>query len=141
MSKFKSGLEHRFHTHLKDLEYEVTKVPYVSKHTYTPDFKLAENLFVETKGLFTSADRTKHLLVRDQNPQVKILFVFQNPFQTLSKKSKTTYADWCEANQFKWLHIDQVKDHTPASLIDILQGGIYNRMTNPKKHRNFWEKK
>lgn len=31
-----------------------------------------------------------------------IRFVFQNPKNKLYKRSKTTYADWCDKHGFKW---------------------------------------
>jgi hypothetical protein len=70
--------------------------------TYTPDFILSNGIIIETKGLFTSSDRKKHLAVREQHPQLDIRFVFQRAANRLSKQSKTTYADWCNKNGFKW---------------------------------------
>lgn len=119
-TRYRSGLERAFAAKFPDLPYEPTRLPYSVTHTYTPDFSLGENLWVETKGLFTSADRTKHLYVRKTHPNQKVLFVFQQPEKTLSKKSKTTYADWCNLNGFKWLHIDQALRMSKEQLIQHL---------------------
>ena len=54
----------------------------------------------ETKGRFIEADRTKHKLIAKQHPDIDIRFMFQNPREKLYKKSKATYADWCEKNDF-----------------------------------------
>lgn len=79
-------------------EYEENTIKYTipeSKHKYTPDFRLPNGIYVETKGRFLAADRKKHLLIKDQHPQIEIRFLFQNSRARISKKSKTTYADWC----------------------------------------------
>lgn len=85
-------------------EYEKTKIKYhVSKDcTYTPDFKLADGSFIEVKGLFTSADRVKHLVVKEQHPTLNIRFLFDNAEKKLSKTSKTTYGDWCRKHGFQY---------------------------------------
>jgi len=43
------------------------------------------------------------LLTREQNPGVVFIMVLQNASLTLSKRSKTTYAMWCEKNGFEWV--------------------------------------
>jgi len=67
---------------------------------YTPDFKLPNGIIVETKGRFDTADRQKHILIKQQHPDLDIRFVFSNPRSRISKKSQTTYAMWCEKNGF-----------------------------------------
>lgn len=106
MPKFRSKFEATFARQLKDAsikyDYEPEKILYSIVHNYTPDFKLAENVFIETKGLWTGNDRNKHKHVRDQNPDIKILLVFQDPFRSLSKKSKTTYVSYCDKLGWAW---------------------------------------
>jgi hypothetical protein len=106
---FKSGLEDSVSQQIESkgikVEYETEKVNYTipaSLHTYNPDFKLPNGIRVETKGRFVLADRKKHILVKEQNPQLDIRFVFTNSKNKINKKSKTTYADWCEKNGFKY---------------------------------------
>jgi hypothetical protein len=106
---FKSGLEEnisqQIESHGIKVEYETEKVPYIipaSNHTYSPDFKLPNGIRVETKGRFVAADRKKHLLVKEHNPHLDIRFVFSNSKNKISKKSKTTYGDWCEKNGYKY---------------------------------------
>lgn len=83
--------------------YEPTRLAYLKKHTYLPDFWLdKQNFFIETKGYFLPQDRTKHLLVREQNPNTDVRFVFQQPNNKLSKRSRTTYAEWCDKHGFLW---------------------------------------
>lgn len=84
-----------------DYEYEKFKIKYVGKpRTYTPDFRLSNGIIVETKGRFIPSDRTKHLLVKEQHPELDIRFVFSNSNQRLSKISTQTYGGWCERHGF-----------------------------------------
>lgn len=71
-------------------------------HTYTPDFVLPNGIIIEAKGLFEREDRQKHLLIKEQYPNLDIRFVFQNPKLKLYKGSKTTYGDWADKNGFLW---------------------------------------
>lgn len=106
---FKSGLEETISNQISDkgieVKYESETVAYTipaSEHTYHPDFKLPNGIFVETKGRFVIADRKKHLLIKSQHPELDIRFVFTNSKNKINKKSKTTYADWCIKNGFKY---------------------------------------
>ena len=105
---FRSGLEERIATELETesvvFEFEETKLEYTKPqkvHTYTPDFYLPkQEIFIETKGLFTSADRQKMRLVKEQHPDLDIRFIFNNSKSRISKKSKTTYGMWCDKYGF-----------------------------------------
>jgi len=99
---YRSGLEEDLDATLKkvgvDGQYEQHKIKYVkpeTQHTYTPDFRLPNGIFIETKGRFVVEDRKKHILIKSQHPELDIRFVFQNSRNKLRKGSKTTYADWC----------------------------------------------
>lgn len=104
---FRSGLEARIGGQLEDLgvdyEFETKKIKYVrpeQRATYTPDFVLPNGIIIEAKGRFITKDRQKHLLIKDQFPELDIRFVFSNPAQKIGKGSKTSYADWCEKKGF-----------------------------------------
>lgn len=106
---FKSGLEENIYEQISGkgipVQYESEQVSYIvpaSEHTYHPDFKLPNGIIVETKGRFVLADRKKHLLVKQQHPELDIRFVFSNSKNKINKKSKTTYGIWCEKNGFKY---------------------------------------
>jgi hypothetical protein len=106
---FKSGLEESISNQIDSkgikVEYETEKVSYsipVSEHTYHPDFLLPNGIFIETKGRFVIADRKKHILIKTQHPELDIRFVFTNSRNKINKSSKTTYADWCKKNGFKY---------------------------------------
>ena len=103
---FRSRLEKRVASALEgagvDYSYESQKLKYLRPQTYTPDFVLPNGIMLEVKGYFEGSDRTKHLLVREQNPDADVRFVFQNANTTLNKNSKTTYGQWCDDNGFEW---------------------------------------
>ena len=106
---FKSGLEEIISNQINDkgikVEYETEEVTYsipASEHTYHPDFRLPNGIYVETKGRFVIADRKKHLLIKAQHPELDIRFVFSNSRNKINKGSKTTYADWCTKHGFKF---------------------------------------
>ena len=107
-TKFRSGFEADFARDLYDrnikASYETNKIRYVPPvRTYTPDFFIEDHdFYVETKGLFSSEDRAKHLLIQKQHPDLDIRFIFMNSKKRLSKKSKTTYAQWCDKHGFKY---------------------------------------
>lgn len=85
------------------LSYETVSVKYQRKpQTYTPDFELPNGILIESKGRFTATDRTKMLLVKEQNPGLDIRLVFQNPNVKLTKASKTTYGDWSTKHGYQW---------------------------------------
>lgn len=104
---YRSGLEESVDAILKqtgiDGQYEQHKVLYtipLSYHEYTPDFRLPNGIFIETKGRFVIEDRKKHLLIKQQHPEIDIRFVFQNSKNKIRKGSPTTYADWCKKHGF-----------------------------------------
>ena len=100
---FRSGLEDKVSKQLEgkgiQFDYELWKIPYVvpaSNHMYTPDFLLPNGIFIETKGLWESDDRKKHLLIREQFPELDIRLVFSSSRTKLYKESPTSYGEWCE---------------------------------------------
>ena len=103
---FRSGLEQKVADLLVDLgvkyEYESTKIPYVIHFSYCPDFVLPNGVWLETKGYWDAADRRKIKAVKQQNPEIDLRMVFQAPYNTISKKSKTTYAKYCEKLGIPW---------------------------------------
>tara|TARA_R100000008_G_scaffold69882_1_gene47320 strand:- start:41 stop:463 length:423 start_codon:yes stop_codon:yes gene_type:complete len=104
--KFRSKLEERIATLLQQLgvsyEYESTQIPYTIQHHYRPDFMLPNHVYLEAKGYWDPADRRKILAVKKDNPYIDLRMVFQSPYNKISKKSKTTYAQWCEKHDIPW---------------------------------------
>lgn len=110
---FKSGFEASFAKALKangiKFEYEPMVVSFVQpekKRKYTPDFKIRTKskgvLVVETKGRLTRADRQKMLMIRESNPKLNVILLFQNSSIPIQKGSKTTYGDWAKDNGFEF---------------------------------------
>ena len=85
--------------------YEPEKWEYnipASKHSYTVDLFLPNcNVYVELKGVLDLQTRKKMVLIRDQHPEKRIVFVFQNENNKIAKNSKTTYRMWAEKNGFE----------------------------------------
>lgn len=118
---YRSGLEEKVSEQLHELKvdfsYETEKIYYLQpakKRSYKPDFikkkSNGENLYIETKGRLTAADRKKHEWVKDQNPSLDIRFVFTNSNTRIAKNSKTTYADWCNKHGFIFADKEVPKD-------------------------------
>ncbi len=106
---YRSGLEKINQDFMKSLGvpygYESRKIPFVEpakNRSYTPDFFLKNGIIIETKGRFLSKDRQKHLLVREQHPNLEIRFVFSRATSPIYKGSKTTNAKWAEKHGFCW---------------------------------------
>ena len=107
---YRSGLESNVGCQLNEAkvkwDFESERIPFVPKNrTYTPDFVLEGDngkLYIETKGRFLGSDRSKHLMIKSQHPELDIRFVFSNPKQKLNKGSKTTYGQWCDKHGFKY---------------------------------------
>lgn len=117
---FRSGLEDDMIHELQELgiepKYESRPFTYIvpeSKHVYTPDFPICNNIVIETKGRWDVEDRKKMLLIKAQYPEIDFRMVFYNANQKIKKGSKTTYAMWCEKHGFKWAN-----KHIPQEWID-----------------------
>lgn len=124
----RSGLEDRFGNFLREhdvefgyesdvLEYEVPAK--IGK--YKPDFKI-QGIYLETKGRFTSEDRKKMLFVFRSNPDVNLLMVFPKPNNTITRKSRTTYGDWCDKNNIPWIALEELENliRTKENYVDLL---------------------
>ena len=106
---YRSGLEVKNQDYLKSLgidgQYEENYLIYIvpsSEHKYTPDFVLPNGIIIETKGVWDAEDRKKHLLIKEQHPELDIRFVFTRSKAPIYKGSKTTYASFCEKNNIKY---------------------------------------
>jgi hypothetical protein len=111
MPIFKSKLEERVWAILKrefpSVKYEPDKFKYTQPaidRTYTPDFKTGrKKIYLEAKGKLDLDTRKKMLWFKECNPDIRIIFLFQNSDNKITKRSKTTYAMWAEENGFEWL--------------------------------------
>jgi len=103
-NKLEKGMGLLLETEGVPFSYEGEFFYYLKKHRYVPDFHLTGNrdIFIEVKGRFLPSDRSKHLLIREQNPSLDIRFAFQQPTHKIRPGSKTSYAGWCDKHGFKW---------------------------------------
>lgn len=105
--KYRSKFEARLAEHLLHLGfvYEPYRIDYTipeSIHHYKPDF-VRGKLIYELKGRWTAQDRKKMRLLVEQHPEYEIVMVFQNPDVKIQKNSKTSYADYCDKYNIKWM--------------------------------------
>ena len=105
---YRSGLELKTAQYLDNLlikyKYEKVKIEWedLTYRTYTPDFVLYNGIIIETKSMFTAADRKKHLAIKKQHPHLDIRFVFENSNRKLRKGAKTRYYQWCNKYDFDY---------------------------------------
>lgn len=90
--------EHRRLKRLKvSFEYESDKIAYVLAGHYTPDFTIKTptgKIYVELKGYFRPADKSKLRAVKRCNPKYDIRIVFYREVRS--------YVKWCEKYGFKY---------------------------------------
>ena len=130
---FRSGLEEKVADLLVtlgvDYEYEETSYPYTIQHQYTPDFVLPNNgVILEVKGYWDPPSRRKIRQVIKDNPEIDLRMVFQDPYKRISKKSKTTYAKWCERYGILWC---------AAHCISSAASDVYKRQGQPRDRSSY----
>jgi predicted small secreted protein len=133
----KSGLEEVVYNYLNKVKvnfiYEGMKIVYFQpeiKKTYKPDFPIKGSFIIETKGAFNSADRKKMKLVKQQNPDLDIRFIFSNSKNKIGKKSQTTYGKWCELNNFPYHCIQSTKETFPSNWLKEITEKQYGKRTD-----------
>lgn len=86
--------------------YEASQFRYTVEHRYTPDVLLiteaGHEIHLEIKGLFTPADRSKMLSVREQHKGIDLRLVFDRAERRISPTSRTTYGGWADKKGFKF---------------------------------------
>jgi len=126
--RMRSGFEELIAVQLKnegiDFSYESLVLPYYRKVVggvcrscgehdvakrgrYTPDFIIGDPeepescIIIETKGNFSSKDRTKMVAVTKEHPKldIRMLFLLDNK---LSRRSKTRYSGWCNTHHIPY---------------------------------------
>ena len=106
--KYRSRWESRVALQLRRVAHEFEPrdkiIPYKLEHTYLPDFILESGIILEAKGVFSPRDRAKHIAIKAQHPDMDIRIVFQNSEVKISKKSRTTYGEWCSKHDIQWCH-------------------------------------
>lgn len=92
-------------------QYESEKISYVvpeSTHYYTPDFVLPNNVYLEGKGiLIDHQERTKYVLLKQQDPTLDLRFIFGNPLKRCGGM-KLTHGEWAEKHGFLYCSVKDV---------------------------------
>ncbi len=113
MNQRRSRLEQKFEYILNDLNipytYETTVIPYVipeSQHKYTVDWSFPHNnIHIESKGyLSDNTERQKYILIKKQNPDLDLRFVFLDEHK-LCGGMKTTHGEWAKKHGFPYCSI------------------------------------
>jgi len=103
---YKSKLEVQVAEYLgENAEYETEYISFTQpekSRRYCPDFKTKAGVFIECKGKWVAEDRIKHVWLKEQHPEKRIVMLFQNPDVKINKRSKTTYGDWATKNGIEW---------------------------------------
>ena len=106
LPKYKSQFEVDIAKVLGDrAEYEPDKLKFIQpakNRNYCPDFKIADNIYIEAKGRFTFQDMDKMLWVKEQHPDKQFYLLFMNAKSKIRKGSPTTYGEWAEKKGFIW---------------------------------------
>ena len=136
-NQYKSKLEIQVAEYLgENAEYEREYIEFIQpakSRRYCPDFKTKVGVFIECKGKWTTEDRLKHVWLREQHPDKRIILLFQNPDVKINKRSKTTYANWADTHGIEWL--DWRKREIPRELIIENQSRSRNSRRDSKPRR------
>lgn len=104
--RYKSKLEANFAQQAQKqglhFDYEPERFAYTRLGHYTPDWRIAPGVFIETKGYLAPSNRANLLSFREQHPNIIILLLFANAENKLNSRSDTTYAQWAERHGFVW---------------------------------------
>ncbi len=110
--KYKSELEARVHKVLDFCDYEPFWKEYTLHKKYRPDFvpKNNDKIWFESKGRFKDyAECQKYIGVKNSYPDVRIVFIFQNPkakaYAQCKRRKDGTYmslSEWAELNKFEY---------------------------------------
>jgi len=111
-SKFEEDVAKWLRSAKQKVRYEEIRIRYavIQHRYYKPDFILNNGIIIEAKGWLRPRDRTKHLLIKDQYPDLDIRFLFQNANNFLRKGSKTRYSDWCNKYGIMYAHKELPKE-------------------------------
>ena len=108
--KYKSALESKVAQLLgKEWIYEEWTVPYTLEKNYVVDFS-KDALFIEVKAFFRPGDIAKYKAVARalEGTEHELVFVLANPLKKVRKGSKTTMAQWCDKNGFRWYSVNSL---------------------------------
>lgn len=110
---YRSALEKRIAGKIdKKFVYEPKgmQVEYTIPHKYKPDFvhPTSPDVLIEVKGYFrTSAEATKYVAIKRDNPNLELIFLFNNSFKKAHPNCRPrkdgsilTLREWCQNHGF-----------------------------------------
>ena len=117
LGKYK--IEYEYEPKEKRLCYTVPS----KNHKYTPDIVINDYYF-ELKGYIRDlSTRMKYVYIKEQNPDITLVMVFQDPNLKIRKGSKTTYKEWFEAKGIKCLDFKQfdavLRNYNKTGILNI----------------------
>mgnify|MGYP006921437518 CR=1 FL=1 len=125
---YRSKFEQTIGEFLGDLaEHEPERIYFTQpskQRFYLPDFKTKGGIYIECKGKWDASDRIKHVWIREQHPEKRIVLIFQNSKVRLSKRSSTTYGEWATKNNLEWY---DWKNGIPAEILSANQASNRTR--------------
>jgi hypothetical protein len=108
-SKFEEQVEKDLISRGINYAYESIKVfftPPPKKRSKLWDWEITtdtgKQIIVEGKGWWESKVRLAETEAIKQNPQHDVRYLFQRASTKISKKSKTSYGDWCDKHGIQW---------------------------------------
>lgn len=73
------------------LRYEPNKIPYVMRLNYTPDFQLADNIYLECKEYIAYKDVAKYEAIAKCNPHIVIKFLVKSASDKTIQRLRRTF--------------------------------------------------
>jgi len=126
---FKNKFEYDLGQTLTGYSYENQHLNYVIEAKYNPDFicKLNDWLFIEAKGYFLggSQEARKYIWVKKCNPDIELLFIFQNPVKKAYSSCKIrkdgsmlSMGEWASKNGFAFVSHKKIPKILSEGLVD-----------------------
>lgn len=104
-SKLEKTVYGILHSRMGKVAYEPDTFSYVQpakRRTYTPDFRVGKDKYIEVKGRLTKDDRDKLVWMKEQRPDITVYLLFSTGHNKIRRGSPTTYGEWADKNGFEW---------------------------------------
>lgn len=64
------------------------------RYVYTPDIKIANNIYIEVKGWETPKAKIKRKLMKKQYPNIEIIYIKEKEYKEISNRYKDLIPNW-----------------------------------------------
>jgi len=65
-----------------------------NRYTYTPDIKIARRIYIEVKGWVSPKAKIKKKLMKEQYPDIEIIYIAEAEYKYLSKRLRNIIPNW-----------------------------------------------